>query len=88
MLRIEWSKVSIAKLSAWWEGADTAQRDLIMDAIELIEWQVSKDPANAGESRDEGVRVVVAPPLSAIYLFNERLNRAYIFSVHLYERRR
>jgi hypothetical protein len=87
MLRIEWSKISIAKLSAWWESADAAHQEMIMDAIDLIEWLITKDPAAAGESRDEGIRIIVAPPLSASYRFNERLNRAYIFSVHYFQRK-
>jgi hypothetical protein len=87
MLRIEWSKASIAKLSAWWEQADPANQELIMNAIDQIEWQITKDPDAAGESREEGVRLIVAPPLSASYRHVERINRAYIFSVHYFKPR-
>lgn len=87
MLRIEWSKASIEKLRSWWERTDVARQEMIMDAIDHIEQRITEDPLAAGESRDQGVRIIIAPPLSAGYRFHARLNRAFIFSVHYFERK-
>lgn len=87
MFRIEWSKVSVAKLRSWWEQADAVRQEMILDAVEHVERLITQDPLAAGESRGEGVRIIIVPPLSASYRFHERLNRAFIFSVHYFERK-
>jgi hypothetical protein len=53
------------ELAALWLVAP--DRNAVTAAAALIDRQLADDPENVGESRGDGRRIIIAPPLAATY---------------------
>ena len=56
------AETALAEL--WNNGPDRAD---ITRAANRIDWVLEHDPLNAGESRDDDVRIVIEPPLAILF---------------------
>lgn len=65
MFRVEWNRAPLNSAMLAWTEAD--DRNAITDAIEAIDRDLARDPANAGESRPNGQRIAFALPLVVRY---------------------
>jgi hypothetical protein len=63
MYRVEWLQSALDDLAAVWLQADSALRQAITAASNLIDQQLQHDSQNQGESRSDGRRILFAPPL-------------------------
>jgi plasmid stabilization system protein ParE len=67
MFRVKWRQSAVDELADIWMQADSAGRKAITAASHEIDRRLSRDPANEGESRSGGRRLLFAPPLSVIF---------------------
>lgn len=76
MFRVEWDQTSLDVAVVAWMQAD--DRNVITEAIEAIDRELARDPANAGESRPNGQRITFALPLGVRYRVYEAERRVLV----------
>jgi hypothetical protein len=85
MFRARWARRALEELTALWTAADSAGRQASTQANHQIDQQLQRDPANAGESRPRGRRILFVPPLGALFRI-ERDGRTvsvlHVWSIH------
>jgi hypothetical protein len=82
---VSWSQESYHSLAELLRTETDAES--ILDAVEAIEEQLAEDPATKGESRSGGMRILVLPPLVALFQVRWRLNEVLIGKVWGYARK-
>lgn len=65
-MTIRWEASALAELTDAWLAAGSQDRRLISAAAAQIDRLLQYDPDRQGESRAEGRRVLIAPPLGAL----------------------
>ncbi|MBI3466265.1 MAG: hypothetical protein HY000_24895 [Planctomycetes bacterium] len=68
-------KAEQALAKVWMDAAD---RGAITAAARSIDEQLRIDPTNAGESRSDGLRILLAPPLGVKFTVDEPKHRVYV----------
>jgi hypothetical protein len=63
--RVAWRRNALTSLADIWNAGE--DRRLITAAADEIDAILMGDPPNAGESREEGVRILTVSPLSVYY---------------------
>ena len=76
---VGWRKKALDKLAAIWNGASDRQQ--IADAADEIDDLLRRIPLDVGESREEGVRILTAPPLSIYYSVSASIRHVVVLSV-------
>jgi hypothetical protein len=87
MFRIDWATIARDRVAAAWDIATPADRERIMDAIDLVERLLSETPDQLGESREPGGRILVEPPLAVSYRLNVRQQRVFVYDARVFEKR-
>ena len=67
MFRVKWRRTALDELADIWMQADSTERKAITAASQEIDRRLSRDPANQGESRSGGRRILFEPPLSVVF---------------------
>lgn len=62
---VVWLPNAEDELAELWLAAP--DRELVTLAVEQIDKQLGRDPAAAGESRSDGRRILIVPPLAATF---------------------
>jgi plasmid stabilization system protein ParE len=65
---VVWLPDAETELAAIW--LSSSERNLVTVAADQIDARLRHDPENVGESRSEGRRVLIVPPLVAFYRVN------------------
>jgi hypothetical protein len=65
-------------------AADSQQRQAITDATHQIDQQLQADPANQGESRPKGRRVLLVAPLGVLFRVDTQRSIVRIMQVWQY----
>jgi hypothetical protein len=73
---------------ALWIGADSAQRQAITAASHVIDQRLKADPVNEGESRPNGRRITIVPPLAVRYRVEDDGLTVNVMHVQLFGRRK
>ena len=63
MYRVEWSRDALDRMTSAWLDGDSTLREAITAAVSRIDDELAEDPANVGESRSAGLRVLFLSPL-------------------------
>jgi hypothetical protein len=63
MYRVEWSRGALDRVTSAWMDGDSSLREAITHSVSEIDKRLAGDPANEGESRSAGRRVLFVPPL-------------------------
>jgi len=62
MMRVEWHQGALDDLMTIWLQANSAQRQAITKASQIIDERLSRDPFAEGESRPGGRRITFVAP--------------------------
>ena len=65
MFTVYWRRMALNRLAEIWARA--ADRGAITAAVDRIDRELSVAPAAKGESRDEGRRILLEPPLGVFF---------------------
>ena len=87
MYRVEWLESVLGILTEQWIGSDSQQRAAITRATHRIERDLSSDPVEYGESREENRRIHIVMPLVVRYKVEESNRLVTIFHVRVSSRR-
>jgi hypothetical protein len=87
MYHVEWAGTATAALTDLWLHSESAERARINEAVLRIDALLAASPQDQGESRPEGRRILLAPPLGVIYKVYEpdwrvRVLRVWRFRSH------
>ena len=66
-MTVIWVPTALDELAEIWMQGDTAQRNAINTATNLIDEELATDPHLKGESRSKGRRIFFAPPLGIFF---------------------
>ncbi|MBA3315295.1 MAG: type II toxin-antitoxin system RelE/ParE family toxin [Planctomycetota bacterium] len=67
MYPVQWSRSARNDLAEIWLRSDTARRKAVTQIVNEIDQRLAADPIGAGESRDQGRRILIVRPLALIY---------------------
>ncbi len=81
MYIVRWVGSTVGDLAAIWIDASSAERNLITRAATEIDRRLSNDPANEGESRESGRRILLAPPLGVKFRVDEERRITLVLNV-------
>ncbi len=84
MFRVRWKRSALNELAALWTAADSQGRRAITAATDLIDRLLSADPANEGESRPNGRRILHVPPLGILFRVDAAQNAVRVLQVWRY----
>jgi hypothetical protein len=87
MYRVEWTQAARDRIAAAWNRANARDRERIMDALDLIDRVLAREPTKLGESRDPGVRAIIEAPLFVSFTVNARLKTVRVFSARVFRAR-
>jgi len=76
-----WTETAINELAVLWMSAKSADRSSITKACASAELRLVTDPANEGESRSDGLRIVFVTPLAITYHFDSTLDQITVVRV-------
>jgi len=65
--RVEWLQAALDELTEVWLQQDASGREALTRAIYLAEQQLKQTPAEIGESRPGGQRILFVLPLGVLY---------------------
>jgi hypothetical protein len=86
MYALDWLHEALYELQAYWSGADPSRRALLEWAIMDLDYTLSRDPHNEGESRPGNYRVAFSYPLAVLYTVDDYRHLAQIHHVWTYHR--
>jgi hypothetical protein len=84
--QVFWVPEAEEELAAIWLDAD--DRDSVTSAAHVIDTALRLDPESIGESRAEGRRVFLEPPLGVIFVVSEPDRRVSVINVWKFDVRR
>jgi hypothetical protein len=73
MYDVGWRHSAVDDLTRIWSSSDSPTRDRLTDTIQRVEAALRHAPARAGESRDDGRRILIGPDLLAVWQPRRRL---------------
>lgn len=82
---VVWKPEAERRLAEIW--TDAADRNAVTRAAGIIDRALGDDPESLGESRNEGRRVLLEPPLGVIYRVSPADRMVTVVAVWTYERR-
>ena len=82
--RVIWSDDALAELDAIWESS--LDRDGVQNTAARVNIELEFVPLEAGESRDESVRVLIKHPLVVWFRVVERLAEVQVLHVRVTKR--
>lgn len=77
---VRWGRAALSQLAEIWLQ-HPSERDAINRAADGIDRRLSVDPAQQGESRDQGRRVLFAPPLAAFFRVDENSRTVRVLAI-------
>jgi hypothetical protein len=81
MFRVEWTPTALNQLARIWTNADDSTRRIVTLATEEIDELLATGAADAGESRDESIRILFVLPLGVKFHVHEASRTAAVFHV-------
>jgi hypothetical protein len=81
MYQVEWARSATSALTNFWLTALSAERRRINDAVVQIDSLLSANPQEQGESRTADQRILLVPPLAAIFKVLEQERRVKVLRV-------
>jgi hypothetical protein len=60
-----WRPLAENQLAQLW--MDAPDRDIVSAAADVIDFRLRRDPQSQGESREGNARILIAPPLVALF---------------------
>jgi hypothetical protein len=78
MWNVIWAEPAMDELARRWNAADSAMRQAITEAAAELDRLLSQDPLQQSESRDPGERIMIVPPLGAVYRVDEGSNTVFV----------
>jgi len=82
---VRWSAVAEKRLAVLW--METDDRSEVTAAANHIDRELAVRPDEAGESRDQGRRILLVPPLGALYRVHPELQLVHVLTVWSFERK-
>jgi hypothetical protein len=76
---VTWAKAAEQALARLW--TDAINRKAITEAANAIDRSLLNDPDRVGESRPEGTRILLIPPLAALFTVNQMDRLVCVLSV-------
>jgi hypothetical protein len=86
MFEVVWLQSALNELAAIWVNADSSVRQAITAATHYIDQELTTDPEEKGESRDEGERICFAFPLGVT--FQVLAEQSLVRVMHVWDIRR
>ena len=86
MFQVQWSETALDEIAEIWMRA--ADRPAITAAVERIDQRLAKDPADQGESRERGRRLILEPPLGLTFRVRPHDRTVIVLHVWSFEKRR
>lgn len=86
MFSLDWLLDATDELQAYWSGTDGGRQALLEWAIMDLDYVLSRDPHNEGESRSGNYRVAFSYPLVVLYTVDDYLRLVKIHHVWTYRR--
>ena len=80
-----WAGEAEQRLAALWNKA--TNRQAITTAADAIDKQLNLDPETVGESRPDGTRILLVPPLGILFTVTELDRIVSVLTVWLYKKR-
>jgi hypothetical protein len=81
MYQVAWARSATSALTNFWLTAQSAERQRINDAVIQIDSLLAANPQEQGESRATDQRILLVPPLAAIYKILEEERRVNVLRV-------
>jgi hypothetical protein len=81
MFAVHWVRSALDDLATLWVNAASFERSQITLAASEIDRRLSAHPSDEGESREEGRRILLIPPLGVKYRSNEASHSVTILNV-------
>lgn len=81
---VTWTASAENKLAELWNDADSTSRSAITKAANRIDKQLATDPQSQGESRSEGRRILIEPPLAVVFRVFEPDRKVVVLRVRLF----
>jgi hypothetical protein len=78
MFSIYRNQAAATPLIESWEVADASLREAILEALCLVEQQLSRHPQEQGESRGDGVRILFQAPLGVLFTLDDHKKLVHI----------
>ncbi len=78
---VEWLALALNDLTGIWLAANQADRITIAAAAQGVDRKLELDPANEGESRSHGERLIFQPPLAITYRIQPRMSLVEVLEV-------
>ena len=88
MYQVRWLQSAINQLAPSWGQADASTAQSIRAAMDWIDQSLQRDPANEGESRSNGRRIMFAPPLAVVFRIEPDGQTVSILSARFFRRPR
>ncbi len=86
MASVLWMPAALGRLADVWTSAP--DRQAVTEAVSRIDRALASGPTVIGESRDRDERIVVEPPLVAVFAVGPGGQAAFVLDVWASERRR
>ena len=83
MFTVRWRRSALNELASLWTAADSARRQAITTASRAIDLELQRDPQEKGESRPEGRRILLIPPLGVT--FRVDVSRSVVWVLHVWQ---
>jgi hypothetical protein len=77
--RVSWKRVARDQLADLWVAA--TDRNAVTRAANTLDSMLARDPLNYGESRSGSRRIVVEPPVVAVFKIDPALRKVTVLSV-------
>jgi len=87
MFQVVWLQSALDELAALWMQADSAGRRSITAATESIDQLLQTDPAEKGESRSQGRRILLQPPLGVTFEVRQNVSAVRVLHVWAFRKR-
>jgi hypothetical protein len=78
MFEVIWLQRAVNNLAEIWSEGDSALRQEITKAANIIERTLRDDAIGASESREEGRRVMFVPPLGVLFQVDQDSGRVLV----------
>lgn len=87
MFGIRWERTAMDELAVAWVQAGAGSRQAITNAIQRIDELLHSDPVGCSESRDDGRRILIVPPLALTFRVEAASRIVSVVHVWFYQRR-
>jgi len=81
MYRVSWKRAALRQWAALY--ASSSNSEALAAATQAVEFLLQLNPASLGESRDEGRRLVIEPPLAAWFKVYESTRQVKVLTVRM-----